>query len=136
MSSNENKYTSLTPVLSDYNDYKEENYYENMFTSLVSLLMTPRGTHPYDPNYGVGTRTFVLATDTGNLSSQIESDITTAIMNYLPDLYTLVKVVVTKNLNESGIGYNYKINVVVSDMIVTFKMTKQGTLMYEGLINE
>lgn len=136
MSNNENKYSSLTPRLSDYNDYKNEDYYENMFTSLVSLLMTPRGSHPYDPNYGVGIRSFILTNDNGNLAAQIESDITTAIMNYLPDLYTLVKVVVTRSLNESGIGYNYKINVVVTDMIVTFKMSKQGTLMYEGLTNE
>lgn len=136
MSTNENNSYSITPKTSNYDDYKNENYVENLFSSLITLLMTPKGTHPYDPNFGVGIREFILSPDFGNLSSKIENDVNNSIQSYLPDLFPLTKVVVTRDIHESGYGYKYKLNVIVTNMVITFKMTKQGTLLYEGLINE
>lgn len=129
-----NSFTSFTPVLSKYNDYKNESVEENYFTSLLSLLSTPKGTHPYDPEYGVNIRTYILQNDNGNLSSIIEQDVKSSIQLYLPDIYPLTTIVVTREYHPSGIGYIYKLNVVVEDMVVRFDVTKQGTLLYKGVI--
>lgn len=129
-----NTFTSFTPVLSKYNDYKNESVEENYFTSLLSLLSTPKGTHPYDPEYGVNIRSFILDTDKGNLSSLIEQDVKSSIQLYLPEIFPLIAVVVTREYHPSGIGYLYKLNIVVEDMIVNFDISKQGTLLYKGTI--
>lgn len=125
-----NNYNSFTPKISSYNDYTNESYEENLFTSLISLLNTPKGSHPYDPNFGVDLRSFILSVDSGNVSSLIDNAIKTAIQIYLPELFPYIAVVTTRELHPSGIGYKYKANVVVQDLIISFTVGKQGTLMY------
>lgn len=123
-------FVSFNPKLSNYDDYTEESYKEKLFSSLIALLSTPRGTHPYDPNYGVGIRSFILETDMGQIQSLIESDVSSSIQTYIPEIYNNTKVVVTRDTHVSGIGYTYKLKVVVSNVIVDFNIMKNGTLMY------
>lgn len=123
-------FISFNPKISKYDDYTEETYKEKLFSSLIALLSTPRGTHPYDPNYGVGIRSFILDTDVGQIQSLIENDISTSIQTYIPEIYNNTKVVVTRDIHPSGIGYIYKLKIVISNVIVDFNIMKNGSLMY------
>lgn len=125
-------FTSFKPVVSIYNDYTNETYPESLFSSLIALLSTPKGTHPYDPEYGVNLRSYVLGNDTSDMTRIIEQDIRSSIQIYLPTLYPMINVVITKEQHPSGIGLVYKVNIIVEDTIVKFNVTKQGSLIYNG----
>lgn len=127
-----NSFNSFIPKLSKYNDFEDEGYEESLFTSLISLLSTPKGTHPYDMNYGVSIRNYLFEIDKGNISSLIETDIMNSIELYIPTLVPLISVKVLRELNQSGYGFNYNVYIIIEDVIATFSITKQGTLVFKG----
>lgn len=131
----EEKYCSFNPILSNYNDYTDDNYFTNIFTSLYSLLLTPKGSHSYDPEFGTDIRSFILELDSGNLSSRIESSVKSAIQLYLPEVYPMTAVICSREVHSSGIGYKYKLYVVISNTVVNFNISKEGDLILSGIIN-
>lgn len=126
------KFNSFIPKLSRYNDFEDEKYEESLFTSLISLLSTPKGTHPYDMNYGVSIRNYLMDVDKGNISSLIEEDITNSIELYIPALVPITTVKVLRELNASGFGFTYKVYIIIENVIASFSITKQGTLIFKG----
>lgn len=123
-------YLSFNPKISQYDDYLQEEIKQTLFNSLIALLSTPKGSHPYDPNFGVSVRSYILETDTGQITSLLEADVTTAIQNYIPELSSITKVIAERMYNKSGMGYVYKLKIVISNVIVDFDVLKSGKLMY------
>lgn len=129
-----NTYNSLVPKISKYNDYTYENPFESLFTSLIALLSTPKGSHSYDMEYGTNLHTFLFRSDTGNLDELIEEDIKNSIKLFIPELYPRVFVKAMKENHPSGIGFVFKILIVVDNIILTFDVTKDGKLRYKGSV--
>ena len=77
------QFISFTPVESKYKDYTTDTYTESVFTSIYSLLNTPIGSHPYDPNFGVNFKQLILELDTGNLSQAIELSVKNIYLKYI-----------------------------------------------------
>ena len=123
-------YVSFTPKISSYNDYTRDNIYDNIFTSLYSLLNTPKGTHAYDPEFGVGLRSMIFQHDDGRLSERITDDVNAAIRRYLPELTGIANVACFRELHESGIGFKYFLILSIENILVKFGISKDGRVMY------
>lgn len=128
------QFISFTPVESKYKDYTTDTYTESVFTSIYSLLNTPIGSHPYDPNFGVNFKQLILELDTGNLSQAIELSVKNALKKYLPEIYPLVVVIVTRNNMPDGLGYSYTVSIIIQDAVINFGINKAtGSVMFVGL---
>lgn len=126
-------YISFTPKISIYNDFTRDNYYDNIFTSIYSLLNTPKGSHPYDPEFGVDLRSMIFKHDKGDLKDMIKDSVNASLRRYLPDYANLVYVVCDRELHESGIGFKYSLILSIENIFVRFGISKEGRVMYSGI---
>jgi len=85
---------SFAPIMSNQKDFSIESSKEQFIRSILALVTTPRGTHMYDPEYGVDIRKSVFSFDNANLPISIQYDIKNAIEKYLPEISQLTDVVV------------------------------------------
>lgn len=126
-------YTSFNPKTSEYNDYVKETYMEKIVNSLITLLSTPKGSHPYDPNFGVDLKSYLLTTVTSNTTKIIEEEIKAAIRSYSPEIYSVTSVHVLKSKMSNGNFFLFDIYIIITDIILTFNMTNKGTVLYKGI---
>lgn len=121
-------FNSISFDLSKYNTYTKQTLNEFYFSSLVNLISTPKGSHPYDPDYGTLIRTFILQPATNETRLRMETDVRQAIQTYLPDLFSQIHVAVTIDDNNGKPWKRYKLHIIINDVIVDFDISKTGNV--------
>jgi len=96
----------------------DDGYFDKTFTSLeqvkanlVNLLATRKGERIMRPEFGTNLETLLFEQMTGDIETEITSEIETAVDQFLPQV-NIEEVEIQENLEENAIAVNVTFNTV------------------------
>jgi phage baseplate assembly protein W len=104
---------------------------------ILEIIITPKGRHPLDPNFGIGIRSYIHEFNTYDTRIDIQRDLLRQIDAYL-DLDEYIEVVVDtgKELHTSSNKKLLIINILIGkDSLISYTLTPNGSdVLYDFVV--
>lgn len=117
----------LVEQLNDRGDFQELDYIDSIFKKIEILLLTPKNTHPFDPEYGNNLLRLLFDIHDDTTLENIENEIKELVSEITTDAMVELDTKFTVNSNRNG--FVSKISISVGNRTKNYNLYSNGTTL-------